>query len=76
MSKKSNQLTDFLKNKPEHKKCRHGVDMWCGNCINFGQEVSQRLPDGTISKGHFISNMPLPPDNPNGSSRTKSNIFE
>lgn len=73
--KKGNQLTDWLKNKPKTKKgCFHGVDMWCGNCINFGIDVSQKLPDGRISHGHFISNMPLPPDNPNGSNSTTSHI--
>lgn len=73
---RGNQLTDWLKNKPRpENECKHGKDMWCGNCINFGIEVNQKLPNGRISKGHFISNMPLPPDNPNGSNSTTNSIF-
>lgn len=58
--RKQNQLTDWLKNKPRpDSECNHEADMWCSNCLNFGKRVYQKLPDGTISKGFFISNKSL-----------------
>lgn len=37
--------------------CYHTEDMWCGNCINFGEEVEVELKDGTISKGRIVTNI-------------------
>lgn len=48
------------KHKYQYQHCpNHDASMWCQDCVggNF-KPVSQTLPDGTISKGFFMTNAP------------------
>jgi len=58
MSKKDYGFKNFLATRKQKEKCNHGEGFWCQNCIAKPQLVSQRLPDGRISKGYFITNHP------------------
>lgn len=42
-----------FKENGEQVVCEHLEDMWCGECIDFGQEVDVEMPDGGISRGHI-----------------------
>lgn len=44
--------------KYQHEHCKnHDASMWCQDCAGGNwQEVEQVLPDGTVSKGFYITN--------------------
>lgn len=55
----NNQFKKFLSNRPRDKtnECDHDREHWCTNCVNFGNQVSVVMEDGTISKGNIITNI-------------------
>lgn len=58
-----NQLKEFLNNKKKDENvCDHSEDYWCQKCINKGEVVSQTLPDGTVTHGRLITNVPISHD--------------
>ncbi len=42
--------------KPSGEKviCYHSEEMWCQNCVNFGEEVEVTLENGEKSKGRIV----------------------
>lgn len=36
--------------------CNHLENGWCGECIDFGEDVEVTLPDGSTSKGTIHTN--------------------
>ena len=52
-----NDFKNFLNTrKKKGCNCVYG-ETWCSNCLNFGEEVSVKLPDGKISKGFIKTNL-------------------
>lgn len=62
MNKQLNQFLEGREKNPPYSerfsRCVHGPDMWCTNCVNFGQRVSVEIRPGVFSEGTIMTNDP------------------